>query len=139
MLFRSLGPDHWAATAQAPGSAADGYGEAKKSRNNTEALCAEAGYRFWPVVHEVQGGMSKAADAAIRAISQAVGERESREPGDVRRELLGRIAAVVARTAARAIHKRAARRPRQGQPWGPAVARALVEDDGDVDGDEGAA
>ncbi len=138
-VINALGPDHWAATAQAPGSAADGYGEAKKSRNNTEALCAEAGYRFWPVVHEVQGGTSKAADAAIRAISQAVGERESREPGDVRRELLGRIAAVVARTAARAIHKRAARRPRQGQPWGPAVARALVEDDGDVDGDEGAA
>ena len=137
-VINGLGRDHWADTAQAPGSAADKYGEAKKTRNNTEALCADAGYRFWPVVHEVQGATSKAADAAIRAISDAVGQQESREPASVRRELLGRIAVVVARTAARAVQKRASRRPRRGQPSWAAVARALTEDDA-PDGDEVAA
>ena len=76
-------------------------------------------------MHEVQGGTSKAADAAIRAIAAAVAEREIREPGSIRRELLGRVAAVLARTAARAVHKRCGRQVSKMQPWSAAVARSL--------------
>ena len=35
--------------------------------------CWAAGYRFWPIVHEIQCGM------AIRAISEDVGKRENRD------------------------------------------------------------
>ena len=87
-VINALGPDHWGDTAAAPGSAADKYGNGKKTRNNTERLCAEVGYSFWPVVHEVQGGTAKEADAAIRAIASTIAERESREHGAIRRELL---------------------------------------------------
>ena len=47
----------------------------------------------------------------------------------MRSELLGRIAVVVARTAARAVKKRGAQRPGRRQPWSGAVARALAEDE----------
>ena len=93
-VINALGPDHWADTAGAPGSAADKYGEGKKTRGNTERLCSEAGYRFWPVVHEVQGGTAKAADSAIRAIARAVSEREGRKESKVKGELLAHVAVV---------------------------------------------
>ena len=85
----------------------------------------EAGYRFWPVVHEIQGGTSKEARAAIQAICEAVAQRESSEPAAVRWELLGRVAAVVARTAARAVQKRSGqRRTRDASGTATASARA---------------
>ncbi len=128
-VINALGQDHWQHTATSAGSAADHYGRAKASRNDISNKCIAAGYRFWPVVHEVQGGTSKVADAALRAICEAVGERESREPADVRQELLGRVAAVVARTAARAVQKRAARRQPRGECSSTAVSvrRVLAE------------
>ena len=67
-----------------------------------------AGFRFWPVVHETQGGMATAAHAAVRAIAAAVAAKERREAASVRRELLSRVAAVVARCTTRAIKKRTA-------------------------------
>ena len=109
-VINALGQDHWRETAERPGSAADGYCARKRARRNTERLCEEAGFRFWPVVHEVQGGMSKAADAATRAIAEAVAEREQRDADKVRHELLARVAVVIARCSVRAIKKRNRRR-----------------------------
>ena len=126
-VINALGLGHWADTAAAAGSAADKYGEGKKTRNNTEALCTDAGYRFWPVVHETQGGLSKEAEAATRAIASAVADREGRVAGTVRRELLSRVAAVIARTSARAVHKREVRRIQRRPPWSEAVARARTD------------
>ncbi len=111
-VINALGPGHWAETAAAPGRAAEAYDEQKRNHLNTEQVCLEAGYRFWPVVHESQGGMSKAADAAVRAISQALADKEGREPGAVRRELLERVAVVIARSCVRAIRKRCVALPR---------------------------
>ena len=87
----------------------------------------EAGYRFWPVVHEIQGGTSKEARAAVQAICEAVAQRESSDPAVARRELLGRVAAVVARTAARAVQKRSGqRRPRDASGAATASARRFL-------------
>ena len=76
------------------------------------------------MVHEVQGGTSKDADAAVRAIATAVAEHEGRDEGTVRRELLGKVALAVVRTAARAIQKRRAKKP-QKQSWHASVSHAL--------------
>ena len=124
-VINALG--QWADTAAAPGSAAVKYCKSKWTRNNTETLCIDDGYRFWPVVHEIQGGTSKAADAAIRAITSAVADRENREAGTVRRELLARVAAVVARTSARSVHKREARRIQKKPPWSDTITRARAD------------
>ncbi len=93
----------------------------------TGARTCDAGYRFWLVVHEIQGGTSKAADAAIHVITSVVADRENREAGTVRRELLARVAAVVAGTSARSVHKREARRIQKKPPWSDAVARARAD------------
>ena len=42
--------------------------------NDISNKCWAAGHRFWPIVHEVEGGMAKGVDAAKRAISEAVGK-----------------------------------------------------------------
>ena len=56
--------------------------------------------------------MPKAADAAARAISQALADKEGREPGAVRCELLERVAVIIARSCVRAIRKRCVALPR---------------------------
>ena len=88
------GPGH---TAVRAGSAADVYSAAKATRNDISNKCWAAGYRFWPIVHEIQGGMAKDANAAMRAIKKAT---------TVRVEFLGRLAAVTTRAATRAVQKR---------------------------------
>ena len=126
-IINALGQDHWADTAAAPGQAAEHYAAQKRSRNDTERLCLEAGFRFWPVVHEVQGVAGKAADAAVRAISEAVAEREGRAPATIRREFLGRIAVLIARCTVRAIRKRSAARRTAPPPWQSAVVTAQAD------------
>ena len=97
-------------------------------------LCNQAGYRFWRVVHEVQGGVSKSADAAMRAIAAAVAIREQRDPGAVRAELADRIAVVIARSSARAIRKRAAGVQRCARaPWSMTVARCSRDSPDDAE------
>ena len=75
--------------------------------------------------HDLSGG----ARAAIRAICESAAARKSSEPAGVRRELLGRIAVVVVRTAARAVHKRATQRQPQGISSATVMSmrRVLVE------------
>ena len=127
-IIDALGPDHWSATATSPGSAADAYAQRKRTHNDTEQRCIEAGYRFWPVVHEAQGATSKSADAAIRAITGALADNEGREPGAVRGELLARLAALVARTCARAVAKRARPKTPRCGAWPFSVAQAVRQD-----------
>ena len=55
-VINALGQDHWRHTATQSGSAADSYGVAKSARNDISNKCWAAGYHFWPVVHEIQGG-----------------------------------------------------------------------------------
>ena len=76
-VINALGQDHWRHTAVRAGSAADVYSAAKATRNDISNKCWAAGYRFWPIVHEIQGGMAKDADAAMRAICDAVGKRRT--------------------------------------------------------------
>ena len=135
-VINALGPDHWAKTASIPGSAAEAYDAGKRSHGNTEALCQQAGFRFWPVVHEVQGGMAKAADAATRTIAEAVASRELRDAIAVRQGMIARVAVVIARCSARAVAKRATRQMPPSTPWGAAVvvvaaqcAEAAADDD----------
>ena len=75
--------------------------------------------------------MSKAATEAIRAISEAVADREQSETASVRQEFKSRIAVFMARSAVRSIRKR--ERPRRGgqPPWAEAVDSTLraAEDD----------
>ena len=82
------------------------YSAAKATRNDISNKCWAAGYRFWPIVHEIQGGMAKDADAAMRAIYAAVGEKENTDAMAVCAEFLGRLAAVTTRAATRAVQKR---------------------------------
>ena len=77
-----LGQDHWRHTATRSRSAADSYSVAKAARNDISNKRWAAGYRFWPIVHEIQGGMAKGADAAMRAISEAVGTKGEHGRGD---------------------------------------------------------
>jgi hypothetical protein len=112
-VINALGQSHWAETAREGGSAADKYCRTKSARNDTEQKCTQAGLRFVPVVHEVQGGMSKTAHVVMRSIAEAVAEQEARDPLAIRREMEGRIAVVVARAAAAAVSRRCRPRPRR--------------------------
>jgi hypothetical protein len=105
-VINALGANHWAGTCESPGQAAEKYAADKCARNSTESLCMAAGYRFWPVIHEAQGGSAKAADAAQRAIADAVAEAEGRSSASVHKEMRERIALVTSRCFAKAIAKR---------------------------------
>ena len=61
------------------------------------------------VVLEQQGGMSKGADAAFRAVAAAVARKEGLEPPTVRREMLHRVAVVVARGCSSRVERRRAK------------------------------
>ena len=108
-VINALGQDHWRHTAIQPGSAADSYSAAKAARNDISNKCWAAGYHFSPDVHEIQGGMAKGADAAMRAICGAVEKREGMDAATVPVEFVGRLAAVITRTATRAVQKRLAK------------------------------
>ena len=84
-------------------------------------LSLQAAYRFWPVTHESQGGTSKSANAALRAIAAAVASQEQRDEARVREEMLGRIAIVVARSVARAVGRRNAKQWSPQPSWTAAV------------------
>ena len=79
------------------------------------------------MIHEVQGGTSKAADSAIRAIADAVAGREGRRAEKIRSELLARVAVVMARTAATAVRKRATKQS-QGHLRNRVVVQALSKE-----------
>ena len=79
--------------------------------------------RFWPVVLTQQGGTSKAADAAFRAIAKAVAEKEGREETSIRREMQHRIAIVLARSWA----GRVLRHSQVGSSGRPAWAGAVAQ------------
>ena len=75
-VINALGQDHWRHKAVRPGSAADIYSAAKATRNDISNKCWAVGYRFWPIVHEIQSGMAKGADAAMRV--QGTGRTRTR-------------------------------------------------------------
>ena len=126
-IVNALGPSHWGQTAVEPGLAAEEYASYKRRDRGTEDACLQAGYRFWPVIHESQGGTSKSADAALRAIATAVAEVENRDAGKVREEMLGRIAVVLARSASRAICRRGVKGKRARPSWAAAVVASCRE------------
>ena len=120
-VINALGQDHWRHTAVRAGSSADVYSTAKATRNDISKKCWAAGYRFWPIVHEFQGGMAKGADAAMRAICAAVEEKENTDAMTVRVEFLGRLAAVTTRAATRAVQKRTTKKRTGTAPDLPAM------------------
>ena len=106
-VINALGPDHWADTADLGGKAAESYDTQKKRKKNVDERCKSKGLRFWPVVFEQQGGMTKQADTAIRSISQVLAMTQDRKTKDVRAELLQRIAIVIARSVGSRVARRA--------------------------------
>ena len=112
-----MGPRHWGETARVGGLAADNYELEKRRRNHTEARCSEVGLQYRPVIHEMQGGMSKGADLALRAIAEAVAAQEGRVPGAVRAEIASRIAVLLARSGAQAVRQRGQRVRPQRRHW----------------------
>ena len=127
-IVNALGPSHWSQTVARVGGAAEGYDSQKRRHNRTEARCREQGLTFWPLVFEQQGGCSKAADAATRAIANAVANIEGCKAATIRKEIRQRIAVILARSVAAMIARRqplrvdGARRP----PWRQ-VAKTLVQ------------
>ena len=82
----------------------------------------------------MQGATSKAADAAGRAIAEAVAAREGRDKASIRKELLERVAFVLARSSVRAICKRVGAPARRQPLLTAAVARSqrdIASGDGD--------
>ena len=94
-VINALGSTHWADTSAEGGRACESYDAAKRTRNRAEARCAERGLTLWPVVFEQQGGTSRRADAAIRGVARAVGDREARDEATVRREMRHRVAVAI--------------------------------------------
>ena len=120
-VVNALGPDHWADTALAPGLPSETYDQDKRRRNRTEERCRALGLAFRPVVFEQQGGMSKGADAAFRAVAATVAQKEGLEPAAVRREMLHRVAVLLARGCATRLARRRARVHRGKAEWRAAV------------------
>ena len=95
------------------------------------------GLRFWPVVFEQQGGIPKAADAALRAIAVAVATCEGRDEQAVRREILHRIAIIIARSAGSRVARRLRSPPCARPAWAAAAATlGHLAEGGDEDGEE---
>jgi len=134
-VVNALGPGHWAETSVDGGGAAEAYDQTKRRRNNTDDRCTAHGLRFWTVVLTHQGGTSKAADAALRAIAKAVAEKEGREEASIRREMQHRIAIVLACSRASRVLRRARVGTATRLAWAAAVAQVCslrVPDDDDV-------
>ena len=123
-IINALGPNHWAQTALQEGSAAEAYDVFKRTRKDTEARCEQQGLRFWPVVMEHQGGMAKAADEAFSAIAKTVAMKETKEQAAIKREMLERLAVILARCTAQRIARRSTLANRR--LWEPAVYRAAA-------------
>ena len=120
-VVNALGQSHWSQTAQGSGYAAEAYDTHKRLHNRTEAGCREQGLTFWPVVFEQQGGQSKAAFAATKAISEAVAGREGTRPDTVRSEINQRTAVILARATAAMITRRQFRGASARPRWSIAV------------------
>ena len=125
-VINALGPNQWAETALGEGTAAEAYDALKRRRKDTEARCEQEGLRFWPVVLEQQGGMTKAADAAFTAIAKAVATKEMSEFTKVKAELLHRLAVVLARSCAQRISRRMRRTVVGRGAWELSVRRATA-------------
>jgi hypothetical protein len=106
-VINALGANHWQRTFQEPGRAAADYSDRKRRFQDTARKCRDAGVDFVPLVFEHQGGTTPEGTAVLHAISAAVATAEAREAAEVREELLGRIAVVLARANARAVVRRA--------------------------------
>ena len=125
-VVNALGQGHWSQTALGGGQAAEAYDLTKRQRKNVEQRCTDAGLRFWPVVFEHQGGMSKAADSAARAVAKAVAIQERRDEHTVRNEMLQRISVILARSNPFRIWRRRQRRTMGHPLWAAAGAQAQL-------------
>ena len=128
-VVNALGPGQWPETTTGSGASAEAYDVHKRRRNNTESRCREQGLTFWPVVFEQQGGRTKAANVAIRAIAESVAEREGAEVDTVRRAFDHRLAITLARCGADMIARRQRASIHTRPKWCNAVAAALALDD----------
>ena len=109
-IINALGRGHWQETFNTIGSAAEAYGEWKKSFQNTAAACEEAGILFQPIVLDMQGGVTKEARASIHTIAQCVAAAESADAKRIKTEMLERLALTISRSSAEAIKRRRQRK-----------------------------
>jgi hypothetical protein len=136
-VINALGANHWSLTADVGGQAAEEYDSFKRRRNNTEERCAQQGLRFWPVVLEQQGGMSKAADTALRAIAVAVATCEGLDEQVIRRAIMQRISVVIARSVGSRVARRVRSAPCARPAWAAAAPNlGYLAQGGDEEADE---
>ncbi len=123
-VINALGEQHHQRTADRPLSAAVAYSEQKAQYQNTASRCAQVGVAFEPVVIEAQGGIEPRAAALLHRIADAVAKAEGTDAADAKRQLLQRIALILARANSRSIAKRSCR---PIEPEHRGVKRAIDE------------
>ena len=109
-VINALGQGHHDETSQRPLQAAIKYSEHKASYLDTKLQCEQAGLSFEPMVFEAQGGVEPRAAAILHRIVDAVAAAELADAKALKSHLLQRLAAIIARGSANAVHRRRAPR-----------------------------
>ena len=107
-VINPLGQGHWDATLNAPCTAATNYAAKKRAHERTDALCAEAGIIFEPLVFEAHGGVDLRAYAILHRIAEAVATAERADPVVRKSELLQKIGLIFVRAQSRSVSRRQA-------------------------------
>ena len=125
-VINTVGANHAQRTITAPGQAAVEYSDRKRRLQDTAQKCRDAGLDFVPIVFEHQGGTTKEAIGVLHSIAAAVANLEARETAEVREEMFGRIAVVLARAGAAAVARRR-RRISACSPIGACLVEAALD------------
>ena len=107
-----------AASAAAPGAAAERYEEHKRQFLDTERTCGAAGIAFIPMVIEAHGGgWGKEARRALAVLAKRAADASGEEPAAVAAEHAQRLSLLLQKENARAVLRRLQ------APHGAAAAR----------------
>ena len=82
----------------------------KRERDCTEALCADAGIRYMPIVYSAQGGVEKRSAKALDQIHRLVSTVQSQPLAEVQRRFDIEMSLILVRAGYRAYARRAAAR-----------------------------
>ena len=89
------------------GAAAKAYEARKRQHLNTEALCAQQGIQFLPIVAECTGGWGEDSLKSLRHLARASADRRGRDQKQVLTELLQSLCIIIRSAKARAVLRRA--------------------------------
>ena len=125
-VINALGQQHRDQTLVAPLQAAVAYSDRKAAYQNTREQCEAEGVTFEPIVFEAQGGIEPRGAAILHRIVGAVAAAEGTDATRLKSEMLRRLAVIIARASARAIHRRQAPRGKK-LPHLRALRQAMAE------------